>query len=119
MNREEAFRVGDTLREPLGRSFALGVRALPGDQRGEPRTPLVESLRDARPARGGLPARDSDIAVALACLLRQPAVREECEHVPTAQPRVDQVDQREDAPADRPLGDRRAVVEVDGESRPR
>ena len=110
---EQALGLDHSLGKPLGSALACRALALARDQRGEARAPLVEPFGDAGAARRRLPARDRDAAVALARLLGQPAVREEAQHVPAAQRRIDQVDQREDPAAERSLRDRRAIVEVD------
>ena len=90
------------------------VAGLAHDQPAETNAPLLETLDDAGASGRGFPLANRCIPVPLARRLWQPAVGEEAEHVAAAQRRVDQVEQREHATAERPFRDRRAVIEVDG-----
>ncbi|MEJ7717445.1 MAG: hypothetical protein WKF31_05550 [Thermoleophilaceae bacterium] len=100
-----------------GGSSAVGVALLlSGAEGGEAVPPFVATAHDAGAAAEGVPAGGGDSAVAVLRLPRKVRVGQEVHHRAALEVRAHQVEQRERAAAERALGDRRALVEVDGDA---
>ena len=116
---QAAVELGDEPREPAG---VLGTLARPSRaassssasalHRAEPALPLLGALDDPRVARERVPSRRRDPAVLLVQRLRELRVGQEVHHRLARQLPVEQRQQPERLAPDRPLRERRALVQV-------
>ena len=114
--RDERVAPLDPRLQPLLGRVVVGRTLLALAQRGQPRTPLLRAGHNPRAARQRVPPTHRCAVEPLPRLARHGPVGQEADHVAAAKRRLDQIEQRQHPPTKRALRERRAVVQVDGDT---